>query len=363
MTATKQRIIRIGIDGGDFNLTDSYKSGIQRLVGSFAKSINFISTPNLQWFYYYFGSKSNHFESDKIKTKKLNTKLFSSLFLPFTILFDRINIYMGFSGILPPFLRFFSKKSIIFIHDFGFYKNPPLYQDSIRMKWQSEYAIYGADKVIVFSDHIKKQLFEYYPKIKHEKVIRIYPGVDHLPKIEASVKKETYFLYVGVIKPVKNIEVLLSIFDEFIKKTKKESIKLILIGSKEQKYFQSLLTNKFYINNKKRIEFLENISDKELVFYYQNSLALLNYSLEEGFCYPVLEGLYERANVIVNNIPLYEEFAFYFNNLYISKNKNDFIEQMIRVSDEKKVPVRKINHPFYWNKFTEEVLKVIYQTI
>ena len=40
MTATKQNITHIGIDGGDFYPEDEVKSGIQRLVKSFLNSLS-----------------------------------------------------------------------------------------------------------------------------------------------------------------------------------------------------------------------------------------------------------------------------------------------------------------------------------
>lgn len=360
MTATKQNITQIGIDGGDFHPKEEVKSGIQRLVRSFLYTLPTQENSHKKWHYYFFFDKKISSLSESVIYKKLPQRLFSSLFLPFQILFDRVWVYLGFSGILPHLVRVFGRKSIIFIHDFGFYTNPQYYQDPERMKWQTEYALYGADRIIVFSDYIKNQIFSRFPKIPHNKIIRIYPGADHLIKPKKTQpKKEKFFLYVGVIKAAKNIELLFEYFSGLLTLTDNNDIKLILIGSREEAYFQEITQNHVYKKVSKNLIFLNNVTDNELVQYYQNCYAVLNVSHEEGFCYPVIEALHLGRPVIVNNILLYQEFKPFFESLSIAKNKKSYVDSMKQAVDQFSPTIKTVKSPFIWNIFVKRLLQVI----
>ena len=360
MTATKQNIIHVGIDGGDFAPDNEVKSGIQRLVKSCLTSIATLKNTDKKWFYYFFVNKQNRDFSESFIYRNLPTRFFSSLFLPFRMVLDRVHIYLGFSGILPHLIRVFGRKSIIFIHDFGFYTHPQYYRDPEKMVWQTEYAIYGADRIIVFSDYIEDQIFARFPRIPKNKVIRIYPGADHIVKYQSFPKMDVkFFLFVGVIKAVKNIELLLQYFSQFLSQSEEKNIKLILIGSKEEKYYQKICRSLIFKKINSNLVFLEKVSDKELVNYYFNCYALLNVSHEEGFCYPVIEALHLGRTVIVNDIPLYREFKPYFPSLYIEKNKESFINAMHKTIKEQGSPRGKVKSPFVWRKFVIALLQVI----
>lgn len=360
MTATKQNIIHVGIDGGDFIPGNDVKSGIQRLVKSCLTSIALLKNTDKKWFYYFFGNKQSRDFSKSFIYRNLPTRFFSSLFLPFRMVFDRVHIYLGFSGILPHLVRVLGRKSIIFIHDFGFYAHPEYYRDPEKMKWQTEYAIYGADRIVVFSDYIKSQIFSRFPTISRDKVIRIYPGADHIMKPQTiPAMNEKFFLYVGVIKAAKHIELLFEYFHEFLVTLNDKNIKLILIGSKEKTYFQKISQSQIFKKISHNLIFLNNITDKELIQYYLNCYGLLNVSHEEGFCYPVVEALHLGRPVIVNDIPLYREFKPYFQSLHIEKDRKSFINSMQQAIKQFMPSSRIIKSPFIWNKFARELLQVI----
>ena len=358
MIATKQNNTTIGIDGGDYNLQGAPCGGIARLVGSFMNVINHHIT-NKQWIYYYFGNKNTSWKSESIILRRLSSRLFSSLFLPLNFLFDEVKVFLGFSGVLPPFTLFLKKKSIVFIHDFAFYAYPNLYHDASVMKWQSEYAIYGATKVVVFTDYIKQQILKRFPRINKDKIIRIYPGMNHLSRVSVKKISDSYFLYVGVIKPMKNIEKLLIYFKDFLTVSQNKQIKLILIGPHEQPYIKQLLQTKLYLEIKENVLFLQSVSDQELTSYYVCAMAILNTSYEEGFCYPVVEALYLGKTVIVNDLSIYKEFTPYFKRLRITTSGEDFVRQMVLLA---KQPINNTlvkQELFTLEHFTKEVLRLI----
>ncbi|MBI4974188.1 glycosyltransferase [Candidatus Roizmanbacteria bacterium] len=360
MAATKQNITTIGIDGGDFYPKDEVKSGIQRLVKSFLNSLLARKRLQSRWFYYFFNEKKEVTTLKPIIAKNIPKRFFSSLFLPLHMLLDRNRVYLGFSGILPHLVRLFGRKSIVFIHDLGFYHNPQYYQDPSRMIWQTEYALYGANRIIVFSDYIKDQIYARFPKIPEGKIVRIYPGADHLIKPKKlPMIKEKFFLYVGVIKAAKNIELLLQYFSEFLSQSTDRNVKLILIGAREDKYYQRICLSSAYKKIHDNLIFTDKVSDQELVGYYLNCLALLNVSHEEGFCYPVIEALHLGRQVIVNDIPLYREFKPFFQSLHIEKEGISFVNSMQCVVKQAVHPIKIIKSPFTWSKFAGELLQVV----
>ena len=171
--------------------------------------------------------------------------------------------------------------------------------------------------------------------------------------------KDKFFLYVGVIKAAKNIKLLLQYFSEFLSKSEEKNTKLILIGSKEEKYYQKICQSSLCRKIQANLIFLDKVSDKELVHYYLNCQALLNVSHEEGFCYPVIEALCLGRHVIVNDIPLYREFKPYFPSLHIEKNKESFIISMEKSVKHMNHPIKTFKSPFVWSKFARELLQVI----
>lgn len=354
----KDTKIRIGVDGGDYCLGTPVKNGIQRLVAStFGQYPSHPQHKERIYYYYFGGAQSTKRKSAGIEQILLPTKLFSSVFLPLRTFWDHIRIYVGFSGVLPPFTRMLRIKSIICIHDLAFIKYPTYYRDPQKMKWQTEYALYGADKIVVFSDYVKNEIYAKYPNILKGKIVRIYPGSDHLKLKQVSKSiRFPFFLYVGVIKPMKNIEKLLTLFDSYVKRSNDSQSKLVLIGNHEPIYFEQLKKTELFIKLKGRLLFKSNLEDTQLVEYYKSARAVLNTSRDEGFCYPVAEALRIGTRVIVNDLPLYFEFQKYYPAITIAKNDDQFLAAMSRAEK----PLRPEGDvPFKWSTFKNDLLQVI----
>lgn len=350
MTAPEKKTVRIAIDGGDFFPTCHVKSGITRILASYVKGLPGKSA--LQYRYYYFGASGG---KAGVNTKVLPARLFSAVFLPLAMLRDRIRVFLGFSGVLPGLVRTLGMKSLVFVYDLGFYKHPELYGDPSRMKWQTEYALYGADRIIVCSDYIKKQIRERFPSVPEKKIIRIYPGADHLPAPSGKPPVDgAYFLYVGVIKPGKNIELLLSRFFDYVSLHPGDRVRLVLAGAKQSAYFEKIKGTALFRKLEDRLVFLEDIEDRDLAALYRGSLAVLNLSHEEGFCFPAAEALALGKTVIVNDIPLYREFAPYFPGLVIEGEGKRYVQAMEKAALDKK-PAAVKAHPFTWAGFRREV--------
>lgn len=367
--------IKIAIDAGNLPPFGKVRSGIHRLINSFLYHAIKLKK-NTAFNYYYFGpsqqsvlhlrgvnkpvNKLQNWQT-KLYIRKLPTKFFGSLLLPTAILQDKNDIFLGFCGYFPRILKPAKLKKIIFIHDLGFIKNPQYYTNSEKMITDTNFALANADKIIVFSDYIRRQISKYYSRIDRKKIFRIYAGINHLIKLPPNnikLKISNYFLYVGVIKPVKNILQLIHIFAKYVDKSLDEDCKLILIGEKEKQYFREISQDKIFSQLKNRVIFKDTVSDKQLKQYYLKAKAVLNVSHEEGFCYPVLEALSLGKRVLVNNLPLYREFSRYFTNLKITNSNKQLLSLMSR--NYKKVRMKKsMSLLFNWKNFCSEFFKLI----
>ncbi len=325
-------MIKIGVDGGDYQPHGRVTNGIQRVASSFLSETLKIKDKNLFFDYYYFGGEKNPANKRNFSFFKLPQRFFSSIFLPLSLIKNNDNIFLGFSGSIPYWLKYFPIKKILFIYDLGFIKYPSLYPNHNRLIRQTISSINRADKIIVLSDYIRADLLKMFPQLSQKKIIKIYAGVDHIKKVKpAKIKIElgSYLLYVGLIKSSKNIAGLIKYFA----KLPNQALKLVLIGKKEGNHFQEVLALPEYQLNKKRVHFLEHVSDEELVAYYQGAQEILNFSFEEGFCYPILEAMALGKKTTTNDLPLYQEFKKYFK-------------------------IGEIPENFTWKHFTKELLAI-----
>lgn len=364
--------IKIGIDAGDFIPFGKVNSGIKRIINSFLKEIIKIKNNNYIFNYYFFEDKNeiSQKKHNAVQFKKLPQRFYGSLFLPLQAIKDKNDIFLGFSGNLPYLLSFSKIKKIIFLYDMGFFKFPQHYSNADKLQLLTKQTIKQADKIIVLSEHGKREILDVFPKFKTDKIIKIYAGFDHLKfdhlkKDIKDQKLEKYFLYVGVIKPIKNISSIFKYFYYFLKtadlpaQAGADKYSLLLIGSKEKDYFDNLKKNKYYLIIKDKIVFKDNISDEELIKYYLNAVAVLNFSFNEGFCFPVLEALYLGKTVIVNNLPIYNEYK-HFNELMVGSSDKDIIQLMIKSIKKKNTNIRKAGsvNIFTWERFGKKLLNL-----
>ena len=158
-----------------------------------------------------------------------------------------------------------------------------------------------AKKIITISNFTKHELIKYTGKGR-QTITPIHLGVD---KEAFSVSKEeplhkhSYVLYVGNIKPHKNLSALVNAFSNIASDVPHN---LILVGKKE-----GFITgdNAVSIVAKKlgsRIQFTGYVSDQDLKNYYSYADALVFPSLYEGFGFPPLEAMAVRCPVLASNI-------------------------------------------------------------
>lgn len=188
------------------------------------------------------------------------------------------------------------KRQIIMVHDllpliFPRYHKKQYYY----FKYALPRILKNSMKILTVSQYTKHQIVNFY-KIPEEKICVIYNGIgDCFLNQTPNYAKQDYILYVGRISPTKNIINLIKAF-EMLVSNDKFALKLKLTGSHRDLNFK--------IDEKARnqIEFISNVSDKELVDLYMNARLLAFPSLSEGFGFPPLEAMACGCPVVTSHV-------------------------------------------------------------
>lgn len=210
-----------------------------------------------------------------------------------------------------PVLPIRAKKRIVTIHDayhLAFQKLLP-WKQKLYAKWMFSQAARRSDRIITDSQFSREELCRFL-SLPQEAISVIPPGVDVAkfsqplsPEIEASLRKkytlpQKFFLFVGNIKPHKNLKLILETMA-----LKGSEIPFVIIGKKE-----GLLTSDPLMaaieNNpllQQKIRWVGAVSDTELAAFYKMALCLVFPSFYEGFGLPPLEAMAAGCPTLVSH--------------------------------------------------------------
>lgn len=181
-------------------------------------------------------------------------------------------------------------------------------------------------------------------------------------KEKESPHHRPYILYVGNVKPHKNLSRLIEAF-ELIKDD--NPVDLVIVGKKEGFIINDNLTEKQAKKLGDRVCFTGIIDDHALINYYACAQALVLPSLYEGFGLPPLEAMACGCPVIVSHIASLPEVcgdaAVYFD----PYSPHDIAEKMKMVLNDcdlrEKMRIKGLEHAklFTWEKCAEQTIAVI----
>lgn len=210
------------------------------------------------------------------------------------------------------FVPFTAKaKKICTIHDVQSLIFPENFSPKERMERAITYLDYikRADQVVVSYQHIKNDLIKYY-KIEPEKVQvvlmdmkklwfeELLPTIDnHSSQIELP---EKYILYPANTWPHKNHLNLIKAL-KTIKERSGVKINLICTGHQTEHFDiikQFLLSEKM----EKQVKFLGALEEKDLLYVYKNSYAVVIPTQYEAGSFPLMESILLNIPVICSNI-------------------------------------------------------------
>jgi len=270
---------------------------------------------------------------------------------------------------IPPVKK---AKTVAFIHDLTtilfpeHHKRSNVFLHSKRFK-----NIHKVDAILTNSESTKKDIIKHL-KIKTEKIFVTYLGADECfrPMNEAEVEpvlqkykiRKPYILFVGTLEPRKNVETLISAFDQL--KAKHQILhQLVLVGQKGWLYkniFRAIESSP----NKSDIRYTDYVPDIDLPALMNGAEVFVYPSFYEGFGLPVLEAMQCGAPVITSDISSMPEVGGEAC-LYINPDSADELTKSIFevINDaglQKNLSEKGVERAkqFSWEKCARETLKV-----
>src|SRR5688572_7779435 len=239
------------------------------------------------------------------------------LHVPWVLHRERPDVFHAPHYVLPAGVRC---RSVVTIHDCihlmfpQYLPNRAAYAYARASMWA---ASRRSDRILTVSEASKRDILHFF-NVPPEKIVVVYNAIDdHFwltpPEEDVARVRERYqldhefVLYVGNIKPHKNLVRLIEAFAEF-RKTGFEAVKLLIIGdeiSKLPALRRAVHRHKLH----KHVRFLGYLPDRTLAILYRLAAVFVFPSLYEGFGLPPLEAMASGTPVVTSNVSSLPEVA------------------------------------------------------
>jgi glycosyltransferase involved in cell wall biosynthesis len=239
-----------------------------------------------------------------------NYSIREQIHIPWVLRRERPDLYHAPHYVLPAAV---SCSSVVTIHDCihlmfpQYLPNRGAYAYARAQMWT---AAHRSDCILTVSDASKRDILHLF-NIPPEKIVVVYNAIDaHFsvtPPADAVGRvRERYqlnhrfVLYVGNIKPHKNLVRLIEAFNE-LRTGELEDLKLLIIGdeiSKLPALRRAVHRHKLH----KHVRFLGYVPDDQLAVLYRLAAVFVFPSLYEGFGLPPLEAMASGTPVVVSNV-------------------------------------------------------------
>ncbi len=281
--------------------------------------------------------------------------------LPLELLLHKVDLFIGPSQAIP----FGSPHSIVILHDNNFLFNPFNYPGtSAKLARLTERAVHKASNIVCVSDSVKKKVSTSYG-LSTEKITVAHPGTNDTfaGKGFEYKGKYPYFLFVGALKPGKNVPLILRSFSEFIK-TQKKIFDLYLVGGDYWKDPQIDILIK-ELNLGERVKQPGHVPVSDLAAYYRGAVAFVSPSFYEGFCLPAVEAMASGCPVIGSTTGAFPEVVGDSGILVDPQDVQGLTEALATMANNEKARREYIkkglarSKRYSWRKFAEKVYEII----
>ncbi|GAA4319387.1 glycosyltransferase family 1 protein [Compostibacter hankyongensis] len=233
-----------------------------------------------------------------------------------------------------------SCKRVVTIHDvyhLAFLDDLSVGQ-KVYAKFMIRRAIAKSDKIITVSDFSKKEIIRYCNDCDPEKISVIRNGIRQRSKIENLDEirfryglPEKYLLFVGNVKPHKNLKRFLKAY-LLLDNSIKDKYKIVVVGKKSGFITGDPLLHKQVAEDRvlsSNIIFTGFVAEEDMDTIYGHASLFVFPSLYEGFGFPPLEAMVNGCPVVVSDTASLPEVcgeaALYFNpyDVYDIRDKID----------------------------------------
>jgi glycosyltransferase involved in cell wall biosynthesis len=252
-----------------------------------------------------------------VRESSRNYSFREQIHIPYLLARERPNVYHAPHYVLPPAVPC---RSVVTIHDTihlmfpQYLPNRGAYVYAKSLMWA---AARRSDRILTVSESSKRDIIHYF-NIAPEKIVVVYNALDERFGLEpdpaeiARVRERFqlehgFVLYVGNIKPHKNLVRLIEAFDG-LRRDGFEDLKLLIIGDEISKWpalRRAVHRHKLH----KHVRFLGFQSDDTLASLYRLAAVFVFPSLYEGFGLPPLEAMASGTPVVTSNVSSLPEVA------------------------------------------------------
>ncbi len=232
------------------------------------------------------------------------------IFVPMAVRKEKLDLFHAPHYVLPALTP---GRSVVTIHDCIHLMFPEYLQRrmghayALASLWT---AAHKSDRIFTVSEQSKRDILKFF-KVPPEKIVvtpnaiddrfSVAPSEEHVVQTRERYQlSHAYLLYVGNIKPHKNLERLIEAF-HLVRSQGRPELELVIIGD-EISRMQSLrrAVHKYQLH--RFVRFLGFVPDKTLAVLYRLASVFVFPSLYEGFGLPPLEAMASGTPVVTSNV-------------------------------------------------------------
>jgi len=286
---------------------------------------------------------------------------------------EKLDVFFTPSHYLPPFAPI---PKVCVIHDLGYLEFSAQFTkyDFWQLKYWTAWSIKISKWIIAVSKSTQKDIVRHYPSSKN-KISFVYHGFnenllkDDIQKrqIEEVKKKYSivndYILYLGTLKPSKNIEGLIEGWERISKKF--PDITLVIAGRKGWLY-KNIFSKVANLGLEKRVVFTDFVQENEKFILVKGAKCFIIPSFWEGFGMDVLTAFAVGTPVVASEIASLPEVVGDAGILIDPSNIDSIAKGIEKVLDMKKIEYNKLISKgkiqlkkFSWEKGAKETLEIL----
>ncbi len=230
--------------------------------------------------------------------------------IPMALRREHIDLFHAPHYVLPPLIQC---RSVVTIHDVIHLLFPQYLPGRLAYAYARASlwaAAKRADRILTVSETSKHDILRRF-KVSAEKITVIYNAIDERFNVRPSDEQvqrvreryqldQQFVLYVGNIKPHKNLERLIDAFDR-LRRSGFDQLRLLIIGDEISKYpalRRAVHRHKLH----KFVRFLGFVPIETLAVLYRLAAAFVFPSLYEGFGLPPLEAMASGTPVVTSSV-------------------------------------------------------------
>lgn len=357
----------IGVDAGCLGIKDKrLQVGVYQVAYNLLKGLAKIDRENKYILYSFdpINKEILHELGNNMHNKVLHPKKgWMSIRLPLEFLKEKPDVFLGLSQAIPPYHPF---KSIAFIHGLDFYTKYHVYRSGLnKLKKNTKYAVENSHKIITSSNFLKTSIIKNFNTQNDIQVIPLGVEEKFNPHGKKLVLDKPYLLFVGSLKPSKNIPGILKGFSYFLDNINKDYYLVICGGDFWMDKNIECIINKLGL--RKSVKIQGAIENKLLPKFYRGAEFFVSPSLYEGFGLTYLEAMNCGCPVIAGNTGAEKEII---NDCGILVNPRDYkkiAEAMLRMAKNPRLKKRYMKKgliqakKFTWYNFAKKILNIIKQ--